>query len=57
MIDIECWRCGKKLGYQEPNASGVEIPCPRCHARNRILPLVLDNRPTFGFMMATTITA
>jgi len=41
--DIQCWSCGKKLGWQEPHASGVLIPCPRCRANNEIVPLPLPS--------------
>lgn len=58
MIDIECWRCGKKLGRQHAEASGVEIPCPRCHANNIINPIAvkmaLDSRPPLLHIMSAT---
>lgn len=40
MIDIKCRTCGKKLGWQEEDARGVEIPCHRCHTKNLVMPLV-----------------
>ncbi len=58
MIDVTCWRCGKKIGRQDAEAYGVEIPCPRCHANNVIqsvaVKMALDRRPPLLHIMSAT---
>lgn len=57
LIDIECWRCTKKLGFQTFDAYGVEIPCPRCHANNAVQPVILplDNLIRVGATIGATV--